>query len=129
MQSSPAREEETATKHRIRRSIPSGRPQELRTSDLGRVEGVSFADGRNRTSTMTVAASSGKRKPPEGRNVLMNELVYKYERYRRRRRKKVHKRDTDDGSGDGGAGQQVVVISEQGLAEPDKNEHIQKLQQ
>lgn len=75
---------------------------------------------------MTVVASSGKRKPPEGRNVLVNDQVYKYERYRRRRRKKVHKRDTDDGSGDGGAGQQVVVVSEQGLAE---NEHIQKLQQ
>ncbi|XP_065079818.1 uncharacterized protein LOC135702707 isoform X3 [Ochlerotatus camptorhynchus] len=126
MQSSPAREEETATKYRIRRSIPSSRPQELRTSDRGRVVGVSFADGRNRTSTMTVVASSGKRKPPEGRNVLVNDQVYKYERYRRRRRKKVHKRDTDDGSGDGGAGQQVVVVSEQGLAE---NEHIQKLQQ
>lgn len=74
--------------------------------------------------------SSGKRKPLEGRNVLVNEQVYKYERYRRKRRKKVHKRDTDDGSGDGdgGTGQPVVVVSEQGHAESVQDDQMQQLQ-
>ncbi|XP_029729317.1 uncharacterized protein LOC109418934 isoform X2 [Aedes albopictus] len=122
MQSSPP---QRGGSHRIRRrSIPSDRPEGLRTSDRGRRHLVEQV-----RSTRTME-SSGKRKPLEGRNVLVNEQVYKYERYRRKRRKKVHKRDTDDGSGDGdgGTGQPVVVVSEQGHAESVQDDQMQQLQ-
>ncbi|XP_062540447.1 uncharacterized protein LOC134208673 isoform X2 [Armigeres subalbatus] len=119
MQSSPPQRA-----NRMRRSIPSSdSPHELRTSDRGGKPVANMA--------MVVGASSGKRKPLEGRNVLVNERVHKYERYRRRRRKKVHKRDTDDGSGDGdGDGHHpVVVVSERGHAAAAQEDLMQQLQQ
>ncbi|XP_021696548.1 uncharacterized protein LOC5566273 isoform X2 [Aedes aegypti] len=122
MQSSPALR---GGGDRKRRSIPSKGAQELRTSDRG---GKQHLEGARRR-TMVVGASSGKRKPLEGRNVLVNELVYKYERYRRKRRRKVHKRDTDDGSGDGdGTRQPLVVVSERGHAETVQGDEMQQSQ-
>ncbi|XP_055611015.1 uncharacterized protein LOC129757748 isoform X2 [Uranotaenia lowii] len=51
-----------------------------------------------------------------GRNVLVNEKVFMYERYRRRRRKKIHKRDVD---GDGGSGD----VPDYDLPEQQENSH------
>ncbi|XP_055624385.1 uncharacterized protein LOC129767467 isoform X2 [Toxorhynchites rutilus septentrionalis] len=87
--------------------------------------------GYNEASSRTMAkASSGKRRlEAEGRNVLVNEQVYTYERYRRRHRKKVYKRDTHESvSVENTDSQKVLVVSETGHAEIERDEPLEQLQ-
>lgn len=115
MQSSPAETAKRRAKRRasLRKTGPRG----------------GYNEGVDASGHTMAAASSGKRKLAESRNVLVNEQVYTYERYRRRRRKKVYKRDTlDAASVEDSDNQKKIVVSETGHVGTEKDEHLQQLQ-
>ncbi|XP_055535581.1 uncharacterized protein LOC129724602 isoform X2 [Wyeomyia smithii] len=103
-----------------------------RASSTPKLRGSAGDMMAGRTTTTTPMASSDHRGHLTAGNLLMNEQVYTYERFRRKRVKKVHKRHTidDDGSlgDDEDKEQRVAAVSEKSPLESDNDEPMLQLQ-